>query len=514
MRLQHYRLLPYFFLASLAFGLTMVPRVSVIVTLVCRQMLDDDPSAVGGGMSARRHEMHEMPAGGMGGEPSGSAMSGSPMSNSNTTGAGISMGVYDPRCSTPRVIADVAFMSTYRDLTTGILGAIMSYYLGRLSDRAGRVKVMAINGIGILISEVIMLLVVAFPASLDYRWLFLSFAVDGLSGSFPLLMATASSYVTDSTSNKDRVVAMGWIQSGMFCGMAVGPALGSALSRLSGPERPSAILVYNVLCRILSLLCLFILPESLPHVGRDRKAPEPSLGLQPSRWALSFKSLLSFNFLGALFDPQSPDKSRQNCRNLILLMGINTIMFGTSVGAMDVMMLYPQAKFKWGMMETGNFISIINIFRTISTTVLLRLLMRLFTKPAPPGPSSTQDQGAKPDHPPLLRLALFSDILGYIGFGVAPTAFWFIAAGVISSLSSMGLSTSQASMSMMVSPDRVGNLMGILGSLQALTRLVSPPVINLIYAWTVSLLPQVVFFGLAALVGVGVVMTYFIRAAY
>ena len=195
-------------------------------------------------------------------------------------------------------------------------------------------------------------------------------------------------------------------------------------------------------------------------------------------------------------------------------MGINTIMFGTSVGAMDVMMLYPQAKFKWGMMETGNFISIINIFRTISTTVLLRLLMRLFTKPAPPGPSSTQDQGAKPDHPPLLRLALFSDILGYIGFGVAPTAFWFIAAGIISSLSSMGLSTSQASMSMMVSPDRVGNLMGILGSLQALTRLVSPPVINLIYAWTVSLLPQVVFFGLAALVGVGVVMTYFIRAAY
>ncbi|KAH8807453.1 tetracycline-efflux transporter, partial [Xylogone sp. PMI_703] len=450
-----YRLLPYFFLASLAFGLTMVPRVSVLVTLICRQLVDDDMAAAAAGMSSRRHEM---PAGhDMGGSSTGT-------SSNNATAAGISMGAYDPRCSAPRVTASVAFMSTYRDLITGLLGAVMSYYLGKLSDRIGRVKVLAINGIGILLAELVMVAVLVFPDSLNYRWLFLSFAIDGLSGSFPLLMATASSYVTDSTDDKDRVVAMGWIQSGMFLGMAVGPALGSALSQLSGPDRPSAIFVYTVICRAIGLAFLLILPESLPDVEKDMKAPEMGMHSHGSPFAgLSIKRIFSLHFLTSLLHPGgSPAEARQTRRNLILLMAINTMMFGTAVGAMDVMMLYPQAQFKWDMMQTGNFISIVNIFRTFSTTVLLRLLVRWLTKSPPSGSSITPEQASKGSHLPLVRLSLCADILGYVGFGLAPTGFLFITGGVLSSLSAVGLSTSQASMSMMVCVEHVGNLMGII----------------------------------------------------
>jgi MFS family permease len=499
-----YRLLPYFFLSSLAFGLTMVPRLNVLVTLICRQMTNG--GVIAGTMNSARHEM---PAG----MTHGGGTSTSDMSQ-NVTGAAVSMassmGSSDGTCSSPEVLASVAFMSTYRDLTTGIIGAVTSYYLGRLSDRIGRRKVMVMNGIGILVAELILLLVVAFPDSVDYRWLFLSFIVDGLSGSFPLLMAVASSYVTDTTSGEDRVVAMGWIQSGMFCGMAVGPALGGALSSLSGPDKPAAIWLYSMLCRALALLCLTVLPESLSNASRDGKIADPHGHSSP--WSLgSIKSMLSFGAIDALLDPEgSLAESRRTRRNLVLLMAINAVMFGTSIGAMDVMMLYPQAQFKWTMMDTGNFISIINIFRTLSTAVVLRLLMRLLTRNTPLE-SSNPDQDIKRTHLPLLRLALCSDIVGYIGWGVAPSGAFFTIAGILSALSAMGISASQASMSMLVSVEHVGKLMGILGSIQALTRLVSPPIINLAYAWTVSFLPQGVFFGLAATVGVAVMMTYLMR---
>ena len=468
----------------------MVPRVSVLKALICQDLVNHD--MLGSDVSSRRHEMT------------------GPSISHNETTADISVGSYDRRCSGAQVTAAVAYMSTYRDLTTGVIGAITSYYLGQLSDTIGRVKVLALNGIGILISEIIMILVVTFPKYLNYRWLFLSFVIDGLSGSFPLLMATASSYVTDSTSDRDRVVGMGWIQSGMFLGMALGPAIGSVLSSISSSYTPSAIFVYAALCRILALAFLGILPESLPDVKSERDTPKARFRL--SHWySLSFKSMPSFNTLSALFTPESDAvERRQNRINLILHMAVNAIMFGTSVGAMDVMMLYPQSQFKWDMIKTGNFISIINIFRTFSTIVILRLLLRLFSRPLQPG-SSISSQDRKQVELPLLRLALCADIAGYIGFGIAPTGFLFVAAGVLSSLSALGLSTSQASMSMMVSVEHIGKLMGILGSVQAVTRLISPPIINLVYAWTVSFIPQIPFFGLAAVLGVGLLMTYFIR---
>lgn len=477
----------------------MVPRVSVLVASICRELVDLDVSS-----DSVRPRQHEQPPDGM---PAGANGGTQGSMGTNETATSLPMGSYDPRCATAQITASVAFMSTYRDIIVGILGAFMSFYLGKLSDRVGRVKILVFNGIGILIAEFFLVLVVAFPQYLNYRWLFLSFVVDGLSGSFPLLMATASSYVADSTSDKDRVVAMGWIQSGMFFGMAVGPALSSALSRLSGPENSASIFVYSLLCRVIALFFLLIVPESLP-TGEGASFSETGVSLWPK---FSVESLPFFN-LESHFDPDTDRvELRQKRLNLILLMAINAIMFGTSVGAMDVMMLYPQSKFKWGMMETGNFISIINIFRTVSTVVIAGLMVRLYAR-STALKSSNRNNSSKEAHLPILRIALYSDILGYLGFGLSPTGFWFVMSGVLSSLSAMGLSTIQASMSLMVAPAHIGKFMGLLGFLQALTRPISPPIINLIYAWTVSILPQAIFFALTGVLGLGLMLTYFIRA--
>lgn len=57
-------------------------------------------------------------------------------------------------------------------------------------------------------------------------------------------------------------------------------------------------------------------------------------------------------------------------------------------------------------------------------------------------------------------------------------------------------------MTKLVPKSRTGELLGALGFLQAMARIVAPTVANLTYSWTVDTVPQLVFYGLAAVFGV------------
>lgn len=102
----------------------------------------------------------------------------------------------------------------------------------------------------------------------------------------------------------------------------------------------------------------------------------------------------------------------------------------------------------------------------------------------------------------LIRLSIISDIIGYAGYAFAPTGFLFTFSGAIASLGAIGIASSEASMTKLVPKSRTGELLGALGFLQAMARIVAPTVANLTYSWTVDTVPQLVFYGLAAAFGV------------
>jgi hypothetical protein len=300
--------------------------------------------------------------------------------------------------------------------------------------------------------------------------------------------------------------------------------------------------------RVIGILFLLIVvPESLPPSPQSQPHPHsPSvtahlkqLFSNPSRktWTEKAKSANPLRIL-RVFMPTA-ERSRRDRgaqRNLIALASVNTIMFGAVMGAMNVMMLYSEVRspyspyppsnkpslqfnpqyltepnlqfvFGWGNKESGNFLSTINLFRTLTTVLILPLAISLsqrFFHPASTHGFNTLDLL-------LLRLSILSDLIGYIGYALAPTGTLFTISGAVAALGAIGLATSEASMTKLVGSAETGELLGALGFLQAIARIVAPTVANLTYSWTVDRAPQLVFWGIAVCFGVAGVVTFLLR---
>ena len=143
-------------------------------------------------------------------------------------------------------------------------------------------------------------------------------------------------------------------------------------------------------------------------------------------------------------------------------------------------------------MTSGMFISTINVFRAITTILLLPFLVRWIRKH-----NAWPFSGLSDANLILIRIALLSDAVGYLGYTMAPNGILFTFSGTIAALGSIGLASTEAFLTKQIDARRVGELMGALGLLQSLSRVVAPTVINLVYAWTVKAFPSMVFLGVA-----------------
>ncbi|MCB0046631.1 MAG: MFS transporter [Caldilineaceae bacterium] len=102
-------------------------------------------------------------------------------------------------------------------------------YLGRLSDRIGRMPVLIVSQIGTALSFA--LLAVAPSVAI----LFIARIVDGITGGNIIV---AQAYITDITPREKRTEALGYIFAIFGVGFIVGPALGSILAAAFGPRMP------------------------------------------------------------------------------------------------------------------------------------------------------------------------------------------------------------------------------------------------------------------------------------
>ncbi|KAF2144532.1 uncharacterized protein K452DRAFT_143399 [Aplosporella prunicola CBS 121167] len=533
-------LIVFFLINSLAFGIAAVPRINLVVSLICRQTLDSQAPGSGDAGST---------------EP-------------------VVIGGHNPQCMEHSEVSSLtALTASYGNVISGVLSICTSTFLSMLSDRVGRIKIIAYSAVVLLCAEAVLVVLANSSASVSYKWLYLAYLLDGLAGSFSVIMAMASAYISDCTAQEQRNVEVGRMQAAMFIGIAVGPAISSAIVGSSGQKSPLLVFYICLVMRAFSLVYLSIVPESLPALVAgtiSRNAPLfPMLNMSSAK-SFDIRAQLDrinpFKWLDRLV-PSGTIGSTLLRRNVLLLLAINFICYSGAMATSDVLILYPQMVFKWGNVENNMFMSIVNAFRAAVSALALPLLIKLFRKAYPESGggrrrarntststntlyeaapftprASTEDEEeaeeeeetsrprsptatdtaspspALPPHPDpldrtLLLTALVTDALGYTGYALAPSGAVFTLSGALAAFGAVGTSTTEVALTKHVARARVGELMGGLGVLQAATRIVAPAVVNVVYAATVEAAPEVAFLGVAGALVLGAVLAGGLRGA-
>lgn len=466
----------------MAFGGLIVPKLNLITSLICKQYFVDEQSK-----------------------------------NPYFTFLPIVFGQANDQCRIPGVQAAVSKFTLYGNLIGGILSAISSPKLGAISDRHGRLKVIAFTTCGMFMGEVITIIAATWPDHFSVYWMLLGYVSDGMCGSFLAAMAVAHAYASDCTAPSKRAITFAYFHGCLFTGIAIGPAIAGFVIKASGHLITPFYVALGA--HLIFIFCLVVvLPESLTRqrqmAARERRTMINSVVEPTSRpWRRFFLRLLKG---GGLFDPLSilwptgPGSSRAVRRNLISLAAVDTTMFGVAMGSMTVVVIYSDFMFGWGNLEQSVFLTIVNTCRVFVLLVFLPLITRLVR-----GTSRSEKPNRKSgaDHLDLIliRVAIIFDMMGYLGYALATSGDMLKISGAIAAVGGMGSPTLQSALTKHVPADRTGQLLGAMGLLHALARIIAPTIFNFVYAQTVATLPRTVFFCLASAFGVAFVMSWFIR---
>ena len=162
-------------------------------------------------------------------------------------------------------------------------------YLGKLSDRRGRVPILIVSQIGTVISFVML----AFAPSV--AWLYAARILDGVTGGNIIV---ARAYVVDITDPKERTQSLAYISAAFGLGFILGPALGGLLSAAFGVRVP--YLVAAVAAAITVAITVFTLNESVTDASQahNRSDEAETLTLREIGRNSTLVQLLVISFIG------------------------------------------------------------------------------------------------------------------------------------------------------------------------------------------------------------------------
>ncbi|OKL57427.1 hypothetical protein UA08_07041 [Talaromyces atroroseus] len=479
-------IIPPTVLFTLAFGGIAVPKVNLALAVVCRDYFADQKAK----------------------DPA-------------FTYAPVIFGDDNDQCRIPAVQSIASRTLLYVNLISGFLSALVSPRLGELSDRHGRMPLLAICIFGTLLSEFFTTFLAAYPDSASVNWFFVAAFIDGLCGSFTLGLSLVHSYAADCTSPERRNVVFGLIHATLFSGIALGPFLFGLIAKYSG-GLVAVFLAVLALHGVYFLMLVLFIPESLSkdrqavaktkHIAKQKRSNSTSRQniwreLHPANIFKPLVILFPKPNNSGLSSPEQRSLFRKLRKNLLLIAAIDTLMFGVAMGTLQIIILYAEYIFGWGNYESSVFLSVANCGRVFTLLVVLPAITRLFR-----GPQQRTQPNSGSDWLDILciRLAILFDLLGYIGYSLSGSGGVFILSAVVASFGGMGSPTLQSSLTKHVPPSQTGRLLGATGLLHALARVVSPVIFNLIYSATVGKFPQAVFVCLASGFALAGILSWFI----
>jgi Major Facilitator Superfamily len=421
------------------------------------------------------------------------------------------------QCQIPEVQALSSKFLLYMGLIGGILAAVTSPKIGALSDRFGRKPLLAFTTIGGLTNDVVIILAAKYPDTIHYSWILGASVIDGICGSFIASWAMTHSYATDCIAPAKRAIVFGYFHACLFVGIAIGPLLAAGIVE----KTKSVITVFYLslavhLCFLIYIV--LVIPESLSK--KRQMAAREKHAMTVSDDNSFFLGLRSANLLAPLkiLHPTGEGSSPQLRTNLLMLSAVSTILFGTAMASMTVVILYAEYQFGWTNKETNIFVSIANstrVFALVAILPLLNYLVRTRYRNRVRRESGIEllERNSGFDNLDLwtIRCSVMLEFIGYGGYCLVRTGPLFIMSGVFASFGGIGAPILQSALTKHVPHDRVGQLLGAIGLLHALARVMWPTGVTIIYALTVATFPQTVFVVLVGCFGAALFCSLFIR---
>jgi len=473
-----YWLLPPFLLFTTAFGGIIVPKINLIIDLICDQYYDSLEI---------------------------DSNSGSILSDID-------------RCQNDIVSSRSSLFLLYAGLCSGMLSALISPKIGALSDRYGRKKFMVFNTCGALFGEVLTILAAKYPSTIHVNWILVGYCLEGISGSFIVGMSLAHSYASDCVSPQRRNIVFSYFHACLFTGIALGPVLAGHIieARKQYVGKIDAVLLVFYLAlgahMFFIAFLIFCVPESLSasrqETARKRYREEAKRLAPSSDWVNQLHSLNLVQSLKILW-PTGPGTSPYLRWNLLLLAATDTIVFGVAMGAMSVVLVYTRQQFGWQELESGRFVTIVNSCRVFALLVILPIITRLVR--GKNGTSLLRRSGSDLLDLSIIRAAILFDMLGYLGYALTRRGELFALSGALASIGGIGSPTLGAALTKHVPQDKVGQLLGATGLLHAMSRVVGPTIFNGIYSITVGTYRQTVFVCLTCTFGAAFACSWFVR---
>jgi DHA1 family tetracycline resistance protein-like MFS transporter len=195
-------------------------------------------------------------------------------------------------------------------------------YLGRLSDRIGRLPVLIVSQIGTAVSFTML----AFAPGAGL--LFLARILDGITGGNIIV---AQAYITDITPKERRTEALGYIFAVFGIGFIIGPALGGMLSAYLGPRVP--YLIAAVAAGLTVLLTWRTLDETLRLENRPETPDMGGAGLSVTALLAnsSLILILTVAFIGQ-FGVGMLQSTFALYGEAVLFAGMNEVMVNLGIG--------------------------------------------------------------------------------------------------------------------------------------------------------------------------------------
>ncbi|POY70213.1 hypothetical protein BMF94_6796 [Rhodotorula taiwanensis] len=279
----------------------------------------------------------------------------------------------------PDVLARTSSVVTEILLIAGVLSAMTAAWWGGISDRKGRRIILGITSAVDIVTNIVMVLVLAYPAKFGYGWLLGSAVVAGLGGGQLASTAIGATYLSDLATPETKTQILSLYEAANWGGLALGPLLGPYLMQVRGLG-VTAPYVGLLLSRLAFIAMLPFLRETLPakRVDLFETSGPDEVPDKPSSFFASF-----FAAPLALLRPLSvlvPDKvnGRRDYRLPLIAASYGLFMIVPGLGPVKI--LFARGQFGWGPLETGRFITFTGILKLVVLVGVVPLAARLLRK--------------------------------------------------------------------------------------------------------------------------------------